>query len=123
MRTLALSFFSIASLIVCVHALGWGIGTASGDYLQTLANLGSLLPTALLAYYIYRYRYLEIIIRDSLAVAIFAVVVLVIYLYGIRALGEIVTVRYGLRPGVVERRKASVFSCGRSPCRFSQSQV
>jgi signal transduction histidine kinase len=102
MRTLAVSFFSIAILILCVHALGWGAGTASSEYLQTLANLGSLLPTALLAYYIYRYRYLEIIIRDSLAVAIFAVVILVIYLYGIRALGEIVTVRYGLRPGVVE---------------------
>lgn len=102
MRTLALSFFAIAVLIVCVHALGWGADSAFGGYLLTLANLGSLLPTALLAYYIYRYRYLELIIRDSLAVAIFAVVILVIYLYGIRALGEIVTARYGLRPGVIE---------------------
>ncbi len=102
MRTLAASFFLIAALLLGAHAFDVGAGTPLGAYLQTLANLGSLLPTALLAYYIYRYHYLELIIKNSLVVALFAVVVLVIYLYGIRALGESLTARYGLRAGFVE---------------------
>ncbi|MDQ3684987.1 MAG: ATP-binding protein [Acidobacteriota bacterium] len=102
MRTLATSFVAIGLLIFAVYALKLGKGTDLGQYLNLLANLGSLLPTALLAYHIYRYRYLELIIKESLIVAIFAVVVLVSYLYGIRTLGEWLTARYGLRAGAVE---------------------
>src|SRR5918997_5385411 len=82
--TLAASFVGIAALILAVYGLGAGEGTPLGLYLQTAANLGSLLPTALLAYHIYRYRYLELIFKESLILASFAAVVLVVYLYGIR---------------------------------------
>ncbi|MGH9902117.1 MAG: hypothetical protein ACRD68_09950, partial [Pyrinomonadaceae bacterium] len=102
MRTLAASFVGIAALILAVHAVGVGRGTSVNRYLETFANLGSLLPIALLAYHIYRYRYLELIIRESLIVASFAAVVLVVYLYGIRTVGEWLTARYGLRAGAVE---------------------
>ncbi|HEX3560261.1 MAG TPA: ATP-binding protein [Pyrinomonadaceae bacterium] len=102
LRTLSSSFLAIAALILAVYAFGLGEGTLLGQYLKTLANLGSLLPTALLAYHIYRYRYLELILKESLIVAAFASVVLVAYLYGIRTLALWLTARYGLRPGVVE---------------------
>jgi signal transduction histidine kinase len=102
MLTLAASFVAIAALILGVYALGWGAGTATGKYLATLANLGSLLPTALLAYHIYRYRYLELILKESLIVASFAAVVLVVYLYGIRTFALWLTAQYGLRAGAVE---------------------
>src|SRR5688572_8897021 len=102
MTTLAFSFVGIALLILAALAFGLGEGTALGHYLKTLANLGSLLPSALLAYYIYRYRYLELIIKESLIVASFAAVVLAIYLYGIRTIGELLTARYGVRTGVIE---------------------
>ena len=102
LHTLAFSFIVIAVLILSSLALGLGKGTVAGQYLQTLANLGSLLPSALLAYYIYRYRYLELIIKESLIVATFAAVVLAVYLYGIRRIGEWTNARYGLRAGVVE---------------------
>src|SRR5689334_7143275 len=84
LRTLAVSFFGIAGLILSALGLGLGRGNTAGLYLQTFANLGSLLPSALLAYYIYRYRYLELIIKESLVVATFAAVVLAVYVYGIR---------------------------------------
>jgi signal transduction histidine kinase len=100
--TLAGSFIVIAILILASLGLGLGKGTVAGQYLQTLANLGSLLPSALLAYYIYRYRYLELIIKESLIVATFAAVVLAVYLYGIRRIGEWANAHYGLRAGVVE---------------------
>ncbi len=102
MRTLAASFIGIGIVILAALALGLGEGTQLGLYLKTIANLGSLLPSALLAYYIYRYRYLELIIEESLIVASFAAVVLTIYLYGIRTIGDWVTLRYGVRAGVIE---------------------
>jgi signal transduction histidine kinase len=102
LQTLASSFIVIACLILASLGLGLGRGTIAGQYLQTIANLGSLLPTALLTYYIYRYRYLELIIKESLIVAAFAAVVLAVYLYGIRRIADWTNARYGLRAGVVE---------------------
>ena len=102
LQTLAGSFIVIAVLILASLGLGLGKGTVAGQYLQTCANLGSLLPSALLAYYIYRYRYLELIIKESLIVATFAAVVLAVYLYGIRRIGDWANARYGFRAGVVE---------------------
>ncbi|HYN83783.1 MAG TPA: ATP-binding protein [Pyrinomonadaceae bacterium] len=102
MRTMAASFVGIAAMIFVVYALRVGKGGALGEYLQTIANLGSLVPSALLAYHIYRYRYLELIIKESLIAATFGAVVLVVYLYGIRSAGLYITARYGVRAGVVE---------------------
>jgi signal transduction histidine kinase len=102
LRTLAFSFLVIATLVLAAVGFGLGQGTQTGFYLHTLANLGSLLPSALLAYYIYRYRYLELIIKESLIVATFAAVVLAIYLYGIRRVGEWANSEFGLRAGAVE---------------------
>jgi signal transduction histidine kinase len=102
LRTLGASFIVIACLILASLGLGLGRGSVAGQYLQTFANLGSLLPSALLAYYIYRYRYLELIIKESLIVATFAAVVLAVYLYGIRRVADWTSARYGLRAGVVE---------------------
>src|ERR1043165_5480887 len=102
MRTLAASFIGIGVVIFAALAAGVGAGTTAGLYLKTIANLGSLLPSVLLAYYIYRYRYLEIIIEESLVVVTFATVVLTVYVFGIRTIGDWMTQRYGVRPGLVE---------------------
>lgn len=102
MRTLAASFIGVGVVIFAALAAGVGEGTIAGLYLKTLANLGSLLPSVLLAYYIYRYRYLEIIIEESLIVVTFATVVLTVYVFGIRTIGDWMTQRYGVRPGLVE---------------------
>ena len=102
MRTLAGSFVVIGIVILAALAFGLGEGTEAGLYLKTVANLGSLLPSLLLAYYIYRYRYLELIIEESLIIATFAAVVLTVYIYGIKTIGDWMTVRYGIRAGVIE---------------------
>ena len=102
MRTLAASFIGVGFVIFAALAAGVGEGTTAGLYLKTLANLGSLLPSVLLAYYIYRYRYLEIIIEESLVVVTFATVVLTVYVFGIRTFGDWMTQRYGVRPGLVD---------------------
>jgi len=102
MRTLAASFIGVGVVIFAALAAGVGEGTIAGVYLKTIANLGSLLPSALLAYYIYRYRYLEIIIEESLVVVTFATVVLTVYVFGIRTIGDWATRRYGVKPGLIE---------------------
>src|SRR5215218_3416542 len=102
MQTLAASFIGVGVVIFAALAAGVGAGTVPGLYLKTFANLGSLLPSMLLAYYIYRYRYLEIIIEESLVVVTFATVVLTVYVFGIRTIGDWMTQRYGVRPGLVE---------------------
>ena len=102
MRTLAGSFMLIAALILAVYVLDIGKGRLLGAYLATLANLGSLLPTALLAQRIYRERFLDLVIRDSLVVAVFAAVVLIVYLFGIRAIGAWSSARFGVRSEVIE---------------------
>src|SRR6266850_5295313 len=117
MRTLAASFVVIGIVILAALALGLGEGTQLGLYLKTIANLGSLLPSALLAYYIYRYRYLELIIEESLVVATFAAVVLTIYIYGIRTIGDWTTSRYGVRPGVVEALLILALALAAAPLR------
>ncbi|HEV7903906.1 MAG TPA: ATP-binding protein [Pyrinomonadaceae bacterium] len=117
MQTLAASFVGIALLLLAAYALGVGRGTNAGHYLQTFANLGSLLPTALIAYHIYRYRYLELIIKESLVVASFAAVVLVVYLYGIRTLALALTARYNLRASAVESLLVLAFALVVAPLR------
>jgi signal transduction histidine kinase len=117
MLTLAASFVGIAALILAVYAFGVGAGTPLGLYLKTLANLGSLVPTALLAYHIYRYRYLELILKESLILASFASVVLVVYLYGIRTIALWLTARYDLREGAVESLLILMLALGVAPLR------
>jgi signal transduction histidine kinase len=117
MRTLAASFVAVGLVILAALALGLGQGTEWGLYLNTVANLGSLLPSALLAYYIYRYRYLELIIEESLIVASFAAVVLTIYLYGIRTIGDWLTAQYGVRAGVVEALLILALALAAAPLR------
>ncbi len=117
MRTLAASFVAVGVVILAALALGLGEGTQLGLYLKTIANLGSLLPSALLAYYIYRYRYLELIIEESLIVASFAAVVLTVYIYGIRTIGDWMTSRYGIRAGVVEALLILGLALGAAPLR------
>jgi signal transduction histidine kinase len=102
MRTLAASFIGVGFVIFAALAAGVGEGTVPGLYLKTVANLGSLLPSVLLAYYIYRYRYLEIIIEESLVVVTFATSVLTVYVFGIRTIGDWLTQNYAVRPGLVE---------------------
>ena len=117
MQTLAASLLGIGLLILAVYAFDVGEGKPLGLYLKTLANLGSLLPSALIAYYIWRYRYLELIIKESLIAATFAVVVLGVYLFGIRRFSEWLTGGFGLRAGAVEAMLILALALAAAPLR------
>jgi signal transduction histidine kinase len=92
----------IGALFLLTYVLGarhWGW---LGGYLDLLARLSSLLPTAIVAYYIYRYRYLELVIRQSIVYAVLAVLVMMVYVYGIRRFSIFLQSRFGVRPEAVE---------------------
>ncbi len=99
---LAVTLFVMGGLFVLAYIAGartWGV---PGLYLETIAKMSSLVPTALIAYYIYRHRYLELVIRQSFVYAAFALMVMVIYLYGIRRIAGVIEANYSMRAGVVE---------------------
>lgn len=101
-QALGTALLSIAGFFVLTYILGgrkWGL---LGSYLDTLARLSSLAPTVIIAYYIYRYRYLELIIRQSFVYALFAAVVMMIYIHGIRRLSLAIESRTGVRPELTE---------------------
>ena len=61
-------------------------GREWGDYLALAGFSSSLLPTLLVAYYIYRYGFLQIVIRRGIALVLLALLSLGLYLVAIRRL-------------------------------------
>jgi signal transduction histidine kinase len=101
-RTFALTMLGSAALFFVTYVLGawqWG---ALGRYLDLLAKLSSIVPTAIVAYYIYRYRYFELVLRQSVIYAVLAAVIMMTYIYGIRRLSLALYARYDVRSEVVE---------------------
>jgi signal transduction histidine kinase len=114
---LAGSFTAVAFLVALHGVFHVGVQSHLGDYIKTLANLGSLLPTALIAYYIYRYKFLELIVRESLIIATFSVSILVAYLVVVRSLGTWLAVEYGFRRNAVESLLTLCLAIGAVPLR------
>jgi signal transduction histidine kinase len=101
-RMFALTMLASAALFFITYVLGarhWG---ALGRYLDLLAKLSSIVPTAIVAYYIYRYRYFELVLRQSVIYAALAVAVMMTYIYGIRRFSLFMAARYEVRSEVIE---------------------
>lgn len=73
-----------------------------GGYLETAARLSSILPTFLIAYYIYRYNYLGLVIRQSFVYAVFSLAIMIAYLYGIRSGAAFLEHLLGLNARLIE---------------------
>ena len=101
-QRLALAVTLIGMLFLVTYMAGGRNWPGIGEYLEAVTQLSSVVPTAIVAYYIYRYHYLELVIRQSFIYAGFAAAVMLIYVFGIRRLSSAVELRYGLRPGVIE---------------------
>jgi signal transduction histidine kinase len=98
----ATSLVVIGALFLITYVFGarrWG---GVGRYLDLIAKLSSLAPTTIIAYFIYRYRYLELIIRQSFVYAILAAVVMMVYIYGVRRFSLALYDSYGVKAEGVE---------------------
>jgi signal transduction histidine kinase len=92
----------IGILFLLTYVFGARTWPGLGRYFDLIAKLSSLAPTTIVAYYIYRYRYLELVIRRSFVYAVVAALVMMVYLYGIRRLSFWLYGRYELRADVIE---------------------
>jgi len=64
--------------------------------------LSSLLPIFFIAYHVYRYKLVDVAVKDSLVYAAFALVFIAVYTYGVRRLDQFLVDRFQITPGVVE---------------------
>jgi signal transduction histidine kinase len=101
-QRLAVALTLIGALFLITYMAGGRHLPRIGEYLDAATRLSSVVPTAIVAWYIYRYHYLELVIRQSFIYAAFAAAVMLIYVFGIRRLSSAVELRYGLRVGVIE---------------------
>jgi len=99
---LAITLAFIGFAFFFVYVLNGRALPVIGRYLDTGIGLSALLPTAICAYYIYRYGFLELIIKQSFVYAGFAALVVVVYVYGVRTIDDFLVGRYRLTPHVIE---------------------
>ena len=97
-KRLSIFLFLIGAFEFVVVGL---LRTSPNDYLWVIYMLMSLAPTFFVAYYVYRYRLVDILIKGSLVYAGFAIVFITVYTYVVRQLDEFFAAR-GSRPGVIE---------------------
>jgi signal transduction histidine kinase len=64
--------------------------------------LSSLLPIFFVAYHVYRYKLVDVAVRDSLVYAAFALIFIAVYTYGVRRLDQFLVEQFHITPGVIE---------------------
>ncbi len=76
--------------------------TGPNDVPWILFLLSSLFPIFFVAYHVYRYKLVDVAVKDSLVYAMFALVFIAVYTYGVRRLDQLLVDRFEITPGVVE---------------------
>jgi signal transduction histidine kinase len=108
--SVALAATAVAYLLVFTSAvypgglrsLTAGFEPGLGKWLEVLVQLASLVPTTIVAYYIFRYNLYKLVIERSLVYAVFVGAVMVVYLYGVRAFDQYLVAAKNFKPGVIE---------------------
>jgi len=99
---LILIFLSVACLFFFAYFVSdYYIQLESGGTLEAVLMLWSILPSALLGYYIFRHNFLEVAVQRQIGFPIAAAFLLLIYLLSIRWLRDLMTF-YQLREGIAE---------------------
>jgi signal transduction histidine kinase len=70
-------------------------------YFETMLMLWSIVPSAWLGYYIFRYNFLEIAIQRSLGYSFAAILLLLVYLLSVRWLRNFLEAHYNSFPGMI----------------------
>jgi signal transduction histidine kinase len=76
--------------------------TGPNDVPWILFILSSLFPIFFVAYHVYRYKLVDVAVKDSLVYAMFALVFIAVYTYGVRRLDQFLVDRFEITAGVVE---------------------
>ncbi len=73
-----------------------------GNYMVLLTMLSSIFPSIIFSYYVYRYNYMEFVLRRSVFYSFQAVLVICFYYFGIRQLSKYLEFNYSINAKVLE---------------------
>ncbi|MHC4268144.1 MAG: two-component system sensor histidine kinase NtrB [Planctomycetota bacterium] len=73
-----------------------------GDYMVLVTMLSSIFPSIIFSYYVYRYNYMEFVLRRSVFYSFQAVFVICFYYFGIRQLSKQLELNYSINAKVLE---------------------
>ena len=73
-----------------------------GNYMVLVTMLSSIFPSIIFSYYVYRYNYMEFVLRRSVFYSFQAVLVICFYYFGIRQLSKYLELNYSINSKVLE---------------------
>ncbi|HDY67243.1 MAG TPA: hypothetical protein ENH85_05570 [Candidatus Scalindua sp.] len=73
-----------------------------GDYLVLATMLSSIFPSIIFSYYVYRYNYMEFVLRRSVFYSFLALMVICLYYFGVKQLSKYLELNYLVNAKVLE---------------------
>ncbi|HSE40746.1 MAG TPA: ATP-binding protein [Acidobacteriota bacterium] len=101
-RVIGTIFFFIAILTTFTYILGGREFPWLRKYLEVISIISSILPSTILAYFIYRYNFLELVIRRSFFVITLSFVIFGAYFLGVRQITLYLAKYFDIIPGLFE---------------------
>lgn len=101
-RVIGYTFLFIAFLTTFTYVLGGREFPGLRKYLEVISILSSIVPSTVLAYFIYRYNFLELVIRRSFFVITLTLVIFGFYFLGVRQLSQLLRRYFDVAPGLFE---------------------
>jgi signal transduction histidine kinase len=101
-RVIGTIFSFIAFLTTFTYILGGREFPQLRGYLELISIVSSILPSTILAYFIYRYNFLELVIRRSFFVITLSVVIFGVYFLVVRQVTNYLARYFEIIPGLFE---------------------
>jgi signal transduction histidine kinase len=101
-RVIGTIFFFIAILTSFTYIFGGREFPWLRRYLEVISIISSILPSTILAYFIYRYNFLELVIRRSFFVITLSLIIFGAYFLGVRQITLYLAKYFDVIPGLFE---------------------
>ena len=101
-KVLGTTLLFIAALTTFTYILRGREFALLRGYLELLSIIASIVPSTVLAYFIYRYNFLELVIRRSFFVITLSIVIFGMYFLGVRRLSLFLGSYFDIVPGLFE---------------------
>ncbi|MDR4507168.1 MAG: ATP-binding protein [Candidatus Brocadiaceae bacterium] len=73
-----------------------------GDYLVLVSMLSSIFPSIIFSYYVYRYNYMEFVLRRSVFYSLLTLILICLYYFGIKQLSKSLEQRFFVNARILE---------------------
>lgn len=93
---------SIAAIIGFTFLLGGNKIAYIGDYLVLGSMLSSIFPSIIFSYYVYRYNYMEFVLRRSVFYSFLTLILICLYYFGIKKLAKSLEHHYFVNSKILE---------------------